>query len=239
MIRDLSTVHKWLYGVTFPSFCLFILSQILSYFLGVLFLLLLVRKLRVYLSSSSVHWAGSVRKEKLKREWCFSYLSWALTRPLSYSSNQNKDCVLPFQVSAVLHPGWGKMCFDDFGRESCVCSQSIIFIWVLECLILSTVYNCTQWERQGGFTFSFLLHPFCLSNICWHLTHPSTGVSFWFSLSSWTCVFVLFTEALYSSVRFLRIRKRGGGQSSVFVLWILTKLCSMQTLTIFFLAFLC
>ena len=107
-------VHKLLNGVTFPSFCLFILSQILSYFLGILFLLLLVRKLRLYLSCLSVHWAGSVRKWRTKRGWCFSHLLWALADPFPALQTRTRTVFCPIQVSAVLHPGWGKMWFGDF-----------------------------------------------------------------------------------------------------------------------------
>lgn len=106
-------VHKWLYGVTFPSFRLFILSQILSYFLGALFLLLLVRKLRLYLSCSSAHWAGSMRKWRTKRGWCFSHLLWALADPFPALQSRIRTVFFPFQVSAVLHPAWAKMWFGD------------------------------------------------------------------------------------------------------------------------------
>lgn len=71
-----------------------------------------------------VHWAGSVRKWRTKRGWCFSHLLWALADPFPALQTRARTVFCPIQVSAVLPPGWGKMWFGDF--ELCL-SPSLSF----------------------------------------------------------------------------------------------------------------
>ena len=114
-----------------------------------------------------------------KKGVMFLLFTLSISRPLSCSSNQNKNCVLPTPGFSCVASRLGKNVMWWLWIMSL--PQSIIFIWVLKYLIHSF---CLQFitafsgRDRVEFTFSFLLHPFCLSNICCHLTHPSTGVSF-------------------------------------------------------------
>lgn len=86
----------------------------------------------------------------------------SISRPLSCSSIQNKDCILPIPGFSCVASRLGKnviwwlwICLSPNLSFSFESSNS----WFIHS---STVYNCIQWERQGGVYF-FLLTSSILS----------------------------------------------------------------------------